>query len=251
MPFPELRGNLSAIHFPAIAELKLDGEFNWLIKEKGDCYLINKRGKERRGFPALHGASAVLPDGKYICELYWREGKAGMLYEFLKHQDDDTLRFSVIDVVEIEGVDVTQKPYIDRLELLCETVKPNGPLGGYKTVNSPVEVEAFFQMIVAMGYEGIVVKDLNSPLIFGPCSWVKIKKKDESEFSIASIDPVKERIEVNVFTPSKTGHKTRQVGVKVCNKDKAGLKVGDMVRIEHQGILSEGGLRHPVYKGRG
>ena len=42
----------------------------------------------------------------------------------------------------------------------------------------------------------------------------------------------------------------RGVGVKVCNKDKALLKVGDDVKIEHQGVLSNGGLRHPVFKGR-
>ena len=39
----------------------------------------------------------------------------------------------------------------------------------------------------------------------------------------------------------------RVVGVKLVDKYKSRVKIGDVVTIEHQGILSGGGLRHPVY----
>ncbi|MDD5496765.1 MAG: hypothetical protein PHP46_06705, partial [Candidatus Omnitrophica bacterium] len=55
--------------------------------------------------------------------------------------------------------------------------------------------------------------------------------------------PAQERIEVLVHN----GANSKPVGVKVMNKVKATLKVGDIVEIEHQGILSQGGLRHPVF----
>ena len=40
------------------------------------------------------------------------------------------------------------------------------------------------------------------------------------------------------------------VGCKLVNKYKPFVKIGDTVEIEHMGVLSGGGLRHPVYRGK-
>ena len=40
--------------------------------------------------------------------------------------------------------------------------------------------------------------------------------------------------------------KSRNVGVKCSHAWKGRMSVGDDVEIEHQGILPDGGLRHPV-----
>jgi hypothetical protein len=92
---------------------------------------------------------------------------------------------------------------------------------------------------------------MDSRLIYGPCSWVKIKHKDQTEFAVHTIDPVKERIEVIVnFVASNGVTQTKYVGCKASQKQKSQLKVGDKVLIEHFGILSSGGLRSPVFCGK-
>ena len=72
-----------------------------------------------------------------------------------------------------------------------------------------------------------------------------MKKKDENGYHIVVIDPTRERIEVRV----NSAIHSRNVGVKVPNDVKKTLMIGQIARIEHQGILSGGGLRHPVFKG--
>ena len=75
----------------------------------------------------------------------------------------------------------------------------------------------------------------------GPCPWVKMKKREMVQCEVWKIDPVLERIEVRVVGGSK------DIGVKVPNKIKFKLNVGDLVEIEHMGVLSKGGLRHPCF----
>ena len=79
-------------------------------------------------------------------------------------------------------------------------------------------------------------------------SWVKIKKKDINIYELVVIEQTRERGEVLVKTSMHPNG--RPVGVKICNKDKKGLNIGDQVAIEHQGITVNGSLRHPVFKGK-
>jgi len=113
-------------------------------------------------------------------------------------------------------------------------------------VRNVPEVEKFFNERIALGYEGIVVKNFGSPIVLGPCDWVKIKNKDQTDYEIVEIDQDKERIEVLVPCFVPVGQGFIHVGVKAPNRYKKYLKVGDKVTIEHQGVLDSGSLRHPV-----
>jgi len=109
-------------------------------------------------------------------------------------------------------------------------------------IHSKQEALAYFEHITSQGYEGIVLKSCDSIFIHGSCPWVKLKYKDQTDYPVSLIDPTKQRIKIlNVSTA---------VGVKVADKDKANLKIGDLVTIEHQGVLVSGSLRHPVFKGK-
>jgi hypothetical protein len=88
-------------------------------------------------------------------------------------------------------------------------------------------------------YEGIVVKSADSRLIMGPCPWVKLKHRTTIIGVVSEIDTSLERIEFI--------YKGHAIGLKCANVTKRTLKIGDEIEVEHQGELSQGGLRHPVY----
>ncbi len=238
--FPELRGDIRAIRYPAWVEAKIDGEMNWFIPGSKFPYLINKSGKIRHSFPITKELSRI--NKRLLGELHWADGKAAALYEFLKHQTDDELNFTVFDVD-------MPLPYLERRLWLIENIMPapHVRLVNASRIMSKDEIRLHYEHYVnALHYEGIVVKSGDSRFIMGVSPWVKIKKKETSDLPVAYIDPTMERIDVWVQL-SDDNHIGKMCGVKVMNKVKATLKVGDIVEVEHQGILSQGGLRHPVF----
>lgn len=231
--FPELRGSLAGMRYPAIVEPKLDGELNKLIVDKDEVYLINKYGTKREW-------NVDLPTGTILLgELVVKDGKAGELYELLKHKKDDNLKFIAFDILQDTGVDVRKRVLERRLEYLRDICIVNIHTVDIFPVQNEREAMGTYEMLVSQGYEGAVVKSLSSTYVEGPCSWVKIKHKDRNELPVVSIDPVKERMEVL--------HAGIRVGVKLPSKYKTTIKLGDLVTIEHQGVLASGSLRHPVY----
>ncbi len=238
--FPELRGDIRAMRYPAYVEAKCDGELNWFKPDKEYPYLINKSGKIRYSFPITEELSHI--KHRLLGELYWGDGKAGALYELLKHQTDNELKLMVFDV-DIPGI------YLERRMWLTKHISPTPhvKIVDASKAMTKADVERNYDYYVErLHYEGIVVKSGDSRLIMGVCPWVKIKKKETSDLPVAYIDPTLERIDVWVQL-SDDNRFGKMCGVKVMNKVKATLKVGDIVEIEHQGILSQGGLRHPVF----
>ncbi|MDD5496587.1 MAG: hypothetical protein PHP46_05765 [Candidatus Omnitrophica bacterium] len=236
--YPELRGDIRTIRYPAYIEAKIDGELNW-FKPDNKC-LINKSGKIRSSFPITKELSHI--KHRLLGELYWGDGKAGALYEFLKHQTDDELKFMVFDV-DMPGT------YLDRRLWLIEHISPTPHVRIVDASRALTkdDIEPNYDYYVhGLHYEGIVVKSGDSRLIMGVCPWVKMKNKETSDLPVAYIDPTQERIDVWVQL-SDDNRIGKMCGVKVMNKIKATLKIGDIVEIEHQGILSQGGLRHPTF----
>jgi len=259
--FPELRGKLSQIRYPAYIEPKIDGELNWYYAPAGPPgsgeigMLVNKSGKQRYGMPIAYDLDKIqaIWGLELLGELYWNDGKSGDLYEVLKHQNSDNLKYMVFDI-DIPGT------YLQRRALLEQIIKPTQHVTLIQkfVVNNEREVRDAFTWWTRAGFEGIVVKNADSRLIMGPCGWVKMKKKDQSDYMVIHIDPHKERIQIAVpithivvgDTPFGGQSEFAYVGVKVNHKDKTKLRLGDKVTIEHQGVLSSGGLRHPVFKGK-
>ena len=236
--FPELRGDIRSIRYPAYVEAKCDGELNWFKPDKE--YLINKSGKIRYSFPITKELSHI--KHKLLGELYWGDGKAGALYELLKHQTDDELKFMVFDV-DMAGT------YLERRMWLTKHISPTPHVrivDASRALTKDDITRNYDYYVYGLHYEGIVVKSADSRLIMGVCPWVKMKNKETSDLPVAYIDPTLERIDVWVQL-SDDNHIGKMCGVKVMNKVKTTLKVGDIVEIEHQGILSQGGLRHPVF----
>lgn len=235
MGYPECRG--SDIRYPCYAEVKIDGELNWYFQGK----LINKSGKTREDCPITSELLLNLKNDNalLIGELYYGTGKLGKLYDLLSNQQSHDLMYGVWDV-KMPGT------YEERREWMLENITESKHIKIVPTwyIEEKAELDSLKQEVWGEGYEGLVVKHPNSPFLLGPCKWMKIKKKDRTDYVIYKVDQSRERIEVSVPMPHGPN---RVVGVKVCNKYKPRLGVGAYITVEHQGVLSAGGLRHPVY----
>jgi ATP-dependent DNA ligase len=245
-PFFKIRGKMIDIRYPCYVEWKLDGEAN--VYHNGA--LINKSsGKTRTDCPITDFLSNVFDHNTVLFgELYWEDGKAGRLYDLLSHAKDDKLKFSVFDVIHPEVVNLG---YQERREWLVNNwTQAHDQVGLIPAFycETPDEVEAQVGDSKVLGYEGVVVKNADSRLILAgrlipqQLGWVKRKHIETVDVPITHIDDMLERMEIE--------HNGRKVGVKLNNKYKQGVKVGDVVEVEHQGVLNGGGLRHPVYRGK-
>jgi len=246
---PKLRGNIKSIKYPAWVEIKYDGEFCWLIQEPdytkmpNPC-LVNKYGTTRFNSCVIDQYTINKSSVKLLGELYYKYGMAGDLYSLLSHkQDESVLTFRPFDIAEYNERPLLNEPLVERKEILARLYGSAGICEG-KVVQNEAEVIDYFQEKTNKGYEGVVVKNLDGRLVInGACDWVKIKHKDQNDYKITSIDQHKERVEYSVVTPTVT----KINAVKVMDKVKQTMQVGDIITIEHQGILPAGGLRHPVY----
>ena len=270
--FPELRGSIKGLRWPCFAEIKYDGEATLIAYKKHSLSQItadappeilttNKYGTRRTEWSKLDKIAEILDEhdideAVLLAELYYGFGLKGALYQLLKSKEDDGLNLTIFDIGHIRGpgkqMDGALTPLIDRKELLGEIFENNVFLPTLRMVNNEREAIDYFNQVKANGYEGIVLKSLDGFLVQGPCNWVKLKDKDRTIYPVLSIDPVKERIEIAVPNPNPpvAGKQWAQqiaVGVKVVNRFKKNLGVGDQVEIEHQGVLASGSLRHPVY----
>jgi hypothetical protein len=239
--WPEMQGEdrLPFVKYPAFVELKLDGELN--VFHKG--FLINKNQKYRYDCPITKILSWLSDDYTLWGELYYGPGKNGDLYKLLSNKESDELHYSIFDIT---GPHIGHKPYMERRERLLELQASNW-YPHVHVINTLVaedrqQLDSYLDVYTRAGYEGIVIKNGDEPFKTGPCNWIKIKPIQTIDCEIIMIDPVKERMEV--------AHLNRPVGVKLNNKYRHLVKVGNVIEIEHRGILSGNGLRHPNFRGK-
>lgn len=255
-PYPKIRGELHNIRFPCYTEIKLDGEAN--IYSNG--MLISKAsGKIRTGFAVTQTLAKIVDNNTIIFgELHWGDGKSGALYDFLSHATDDKLNFTIFDVhhptLGIADYETRREWMIEHIlgskHWTCDCqVRITRPM----FIENRVALDKYIQDNRDDGWEGLVVKNKDSVLFSGSLievqqGWVKIKHKTTGDYEVIGIDPVLERMDICVPLPNTNVNRT--VGVKLVHKYKPHVAVGDWVEIEHQGQLTQGGLRHPNFMGK-
>lgn len=245
----KLRGRESFMVFPVIADIKYDGEFSEIsyCPDKKEWTTRNKYGLVRtfKGTknPDLN-VSAVFW-GELVCN----GGAKNSLYELLKNKNDiNKISIKIFDVLWVGKTYVGTQSLLARKQLIKTIVKDESIIAESMIIKSKQELEELKRKIFKEDkWEGIVIKDMFGiiPENFkgGVLPWCKIKDKDIIEARVETISKIQERMEVKYELAGNIG----SCGVKLCSRDKTKLKEGDMVLIEHQGILNGGGLRHPVY----
>jgi DNA ligase 1 len=90
------------------------------------------------------------------------------------------LKAFVFDILYKDGMSLLDKPLVERLKILEETVKPGDVLmlTGNQTVRDAKTLSLIFQEAISKGLEGVVVKKLESPYVAGArnFNWVKLKR---------------------------------------------------------------------------
>jgi len=184
LPFMEIEGEM--ISYPCVAEVKLDGEFQYIIKRNGIVYLANKRehGRIRTDMPVTN---IDIPDNSvFLGELVWGAGKD--FYDFARHKLDPDCNLGIYGCIKYAGKQLWGKATYTETRQLLESLKfytDKVVLVPAVEIHDTQELEDFFKQVVASGYEGLVIKQLDSKYINGKSyHWAKKKFQTEADLVI-------------------------------------------------------------------
>lgn len=95
---------------------------------------------------------------------------------FASHETSERASVFLFDVLHVDGVDYLDKPNNERRAAL-EALSTTARLVDRVVTSDAAEAQAFFERMVARGYEGVVAKSLDAPYEAGRrgASWRKVK----------------------------------------------------------------------------
>ncbi|MEM2991394.1 MAG: ATP-dependent DNA ligase [Halobacteria archaeon] len=187
----------------AAIEPKYDG-FRCQIHKDGDKVEIFSRNLERTTpmFPEIiEAAKRQIKSKQAILEgeaLAYNE-ETGELFPFQvtitrkrKHGVEELakeypLKLFAFELLFEDGVDYTQKPYLNRRERMEQVIISNGPIEIAKVIytSDPREIKSYFEEFVEKGLEGVVAKRLDAPYSAGArnFNWIKLKRSYKGELA--------------------------------------------------------------------
>jgi len=106
-----------------------------------------------------------------------------------------SIEFFIFDIISKNKKSLMDKNYLERRRILEETIKIGGPfkLVEYEVTKDPERINELYKKRISEGYEGIMVKRINSGYIPGRTGWrwVKMKQGEEAQGKLAdTIDVV-------------------------------------------------------------
>jgi len=196
-------------------------------------------------FPELSQAEKYLNCDSAIldCEAVGLDEKTKLMANFQttmtrrrKHDIGETSKkvsidFFIFDIISKDGKSLMDKNYLERRKELEKTIKPGGPfkLVENEITRSPERIIELYKKRIAEGYEGIMVKKVNSGYIPGRCGWrwVKMKQGEEARGKLAdTIDVVVMGYTQGRGKRAEFGVGQFLVGVKDGEKIKTTSKIG-------------------------
>lgn len=184
LPYMEIEGE--RITYPCMAELKLDGEFQYIINYEGTNYLADKQvyGRIRTDMPITN---INIPENSvFLGELVWGAGKN--FYEFARHKLDNNCNLGIFGCVRYLGDDIWKEAtYTQAREILERQKFYNDKVVLIPTVvvSDAQELEDLFERVTANGYEGLVIKEFDSKYVNGKTyHWTKKKFQDDADLVI-------------------------------------------------------------------
>lgn len=178
---------ITKLTYPLWADAKLDGLRCVVMKyDDGTVELRSRNGQLYEDFPSIVEALKTAPGSGVVldCEVLgndWNETQS-IAFSSKNKKDDSGLRLNVFDAVSMAEWKSRKPtvPYRDRLEwvkkfvALTDSPKIVDVLG--RIINNEAELLAFFIECLDLGYEGIMLKQLDAIYVFDRTSAV-IKAK--------------------------------------------------------------------------
>lgn len=189
-----------------IYELKLDGIRCLAYLDAENTTLRNKRNKDVTDiYPELSGIhkcakKKCILDGELVI---FKDGKPDFYSLQARSLKSDTFKiklaakkmpvqFVAYDMIYIDGERITDKPLMERKELMAENLSESNDL----SISRYIEKEgiAFFELAKKQGLEGIVAKKKYGKYYIGKRTreWVKIKVMQDEDVLICGYQPDEE-----------------------------------------------------------
>jgi ATP-dependent DNA ligase len=227
---------------PSMCEPKYDGIRVFLFKSGDKLVLSSKHGGiyTPKGSPQvfsrvpefLHAPNRMILDGEYVA----REAKGLFLF----------------DVLQVDNRDIREKTLRERKKVLHEILRGTGlevPPTMARTAERIMELR---DEAVAIGREGIVVKNPEST--YGqPNSWLKLKKFDTVDCFVtgfvktaeAATTGVARSWSVGVYNENGQVIELGNVGSTVERVDPRKIKEGSVIEVRFQEVTKDQKLRAP------
>lgn len=187
------------VAYPTLAEYKLDGSRLQIHKWGAQTRLYSRRGTEKTEtlpeaaeIGGKFNAQSCIVDSEVIAidsdgrpqpfqTLLERTVPKKLSAEELKKRKEKVgVTVRAFDIIYVNGRELTDLPLSKRRKYLAEVV-PQEYLVEGKECPSEVELMGFYEEALQRGYEGIVVKNLNSPYEFGQRTYTWLKLKPERD----------------------------------------------------------------------
>lgn len=272
-----------------IFELKLDGERCIAYLGGDSTELINKRGQrmlpktpELNGIHrhvsdrcVLDGELAVIKNGRPDFFEIQRRSLMSNPFKIQLAASKHPACFTAFDILYIDGELVTDRPLMERKELLAGVVKSES---GHFAVSRYISQQgvSFYELARKQNLEGIVAKRCDSKYYFGKRTkdWIKIKNLKDDDFVICGYI-LKEKHVISIVlgqyrngTMLYKGHVTlgvnggafRQISAverreappfaaPPGNERAVWIEPRLVCTVKYMELTNSGGLRQPVFKG--
>ncbi|BCX14358.1 MAG: putative DNA ligase [Patescibacteria group bacterium] len=165
-------------------------------------------------------------------------------HEIESHTSSVPIRFFVFDILLNGKENLMNKPFFERKEVLKKVAGDSKIIKvvDYKETEDPVEISRLFEQNIAAGFEGIMVKKMDSLYVPGRTGWrwVKMKQSEKKEGKLAdTVDGVIMGYYVGKGKRTKFGIGGFLVGIVDKEKIKSLTKLGTGLTDDEFRLLKE------------
>jgi DNA ligase-1 len=185
--------------YPVRAEYKIDGSRLQIHKWGTQIWIFSRRGVEKsQTLPEIveiakkFNAHSCIVDGEVLAVdqngnplpfqvmLERTVPRELTPEELAERMEKVRVTYRAFDIIFLNGRELTGLPLSERRKYLLEVVPPEYLAEGVECQNE-VELMRFYDEALKKGFEGIVVKDLNSPYEIGQRTYTWLKLKPERD----------------------------------------------------------------------
>lgn len=208
LPMLAIEFDESKLRYPVGVSPKLDG-IRCITKLSDDIiHLTSRREKVFEGpnfisiaeqaktLLKLYDQSIMLDGELYIHGFQMNEIASIVRTQKKKHKEADSLEYHIFDVVMVDKMRRTTVPYVERAKILAQlaNVALKNNLDKlrfifYEKANNKEEIHSIYQKTMQQGYEGVIIRNLDSPYLesFRSADLQKYKQFATAEFEIVGV----------------------------------------------------------------